>query len=77
MIVSTVIGLLALVVGLIIGWPVLVLLSVVFTLVQVLMVVARSAVQRNDEKVAKRLAVKQTRHRQTSLDPINNPERKP
>ena len=42
-IVSTAIGLLALVVGLVIGWPVLVALSIVFTIVQLAMVVAKTA----------------------------------
>ena len=62
MIVSTAVGLLALVVGLIIGWPILVLLSIIFTVVQLVMVVARSAVARNDAKVTERLAAKQARH---------------
>ena len=62
MIVSTVIGLVALVVGLIIGWPVLVALSIIFTIVQFVMLVAKTAVERNDVKVAERLAEKQARH---------------
>ena len=62
MIVSTVIGLVALVVGLIIGWPVLVALSIIFTIVQFVMLVAKTAVERNDMKVAERLAEKQARH---------------
>jgi hypothetical protein len=62
-IVSTALGLLALVVGLVIGWPVLVLLSIVFTVVQLVMVVAKTAVERNDVKVAGRIAAKQARHR--------------
>ena len=62
MIVSTVIGLVALVVGLIIGWPVLVALSIIFTLVQFMMLAAKTAVERNDVKVAERLAEKQARH---------------
>ncbi|MBJ31635.1 MAG: hypothetical protein CL442_00675 [Acidimicrobiaceae bacterium] len=62
MIVSTGLGLLALVVGLVIGWPVLVLLSIVFTVVQLVMVVAKTAVERNDAKVADRIAAKQARH---------------
>ena len=41
MIVSTAVGLLALLVGLVIGWPVLVLLSIIFTVVQLVMVVVR------------------------------------
>lgn len=62
MIVSTALGLLALVVGLVIGWPVLVLLSIVFTVVQLVMLAAKTAVERNDVKVADRLAAKQARH---------------
>jgi len=61
-IVSTVVGLVALVVGLIIGWPVLVALSIIFTLVQFVMLAAKTAVERNDVKVAERLAEKQARH---------------
>ena len=62
MIVSTGIGLVALVVGLIIGWPVLVALSIIFTIVQFVMLAAKTAVERNDVKVAERLAEKQARH---------------
>ncbi len=64
-IVSTAIGLLALVVGLVIGWPVLVALSIIFTIVQLAMVVAKTAVQRNDVRIAEQLAAKQKRHRRT------------
>jgi len=64
-IVSTVVGLLALVVGLVIGWPVLVALSIIFTIVQLAMVVAKTAVQRNDIRIAEQLAAKQRRHRRT------------
>ena len=62
MIVSTVVGLVALMVGLIIGWPVLVALSIIFTIVQFVMLAAKTAVERNDVKVAERLAEKQARH---------------
>ena len=62
MIVSTVIGLVALLVGLVIGWPVLVALSIIFTIVQFVMLVAKTAVERNDMKVAARLAEKKARH---------------
>ena len=62
MIVSTVIGLVALLVGLVIGWPVLVALSIIFTIVQFVMLAAKTAVERNDMKVAERLAEKQARH---------------
>ena len=65
MIVSTAIGLLALVIGLVIGWPVLVALSIIFTIVQLAMVVAKTAVQRNDVRIAEQLAAKQKRHRRT------------
>ena len=65
MIVSTAIGLLALVIGLVIGWPVLVALSIIFTIVQLVMVVAKTAVQRNDIRIAEQLAAKQRRHRRT------------
>ena len=65
MIVCTAIGLLALVIGLVIGWPVLVALSIIFTIVQLAMVVAKTAVQRNDIRIAEQLAAKQRRHRRT------------
>ena len=64
-IVSTAAGLLALVVGLVLGWPVLVTLSIIFTFVQLVMVVAKTAVQRNDARIAEQLATKQERHRRT------------
>ena len=64
-IVSTAAGLLALVVGLVLGWPVLVALSIIFTIVQLGMVVAKTAVQRNDARIAEQLATKQERHRRT------------
>ena len=65
MIVSTAAGLLALVVGLVLGWPVLVALSIIFPFVQLVMVVAKTAVQRNDARIAEQLATKQERHRRT------------
>ena len=65
MIVSTAAGLRALVVGLVLGWPVLVALSIIFTFVQLVMVVAKPAVQRNDARIAEQLATKQERHRRT------------
>ena len=64
-IVSTAVGLLALVVGLVIGWPVLAALSIIFTFVQLVMVVAKTAVQHNDVRIAEQLATKQERHRRT------------
>ena len=65
MIVSTAIGLLALVIGLVIGWPVLVALSIIFTIAQLAMVVAKTAGQRNDVRIAEQLAAKEKRHRRT------------
>ena len=64
-IVSTAAGLLALVVGLVLGWPVLVALSIIFTIVQLVMVVAKTAVQRNDARISEQLAAKQERNRRT------------
>jgi len=64
-IISTAVGLLALVVGLVLGWPVLVALSIIFTIVQLVMVAAKTAVQRNDVRIAEQLAAKQERHRRT------------
>ena len=62
MIVSTAIGLLALVIGLIIGWPVLVTLSAIFVAVQLLMIGARATVERNDRRLAARLAARLEAH---------------
>ena len=62
MIVFTVVGLVGVVVVLIIGLPVLVALSIIFTLVQFVMLAAKTAVERNDVKGAERLAEKQARH---------------
>ena len=63
MLVATVLGILALVAGLVLGWPVLVLLSIVFTIVQVVMLASRAAVQRNDAKMSEKLAAKEARRR--------------
>ena len=63
MLVATVLGILALVAGLVLGWPVLVLLSIIFTVVQVIMLAARAAVQRNDAKMSEKLAAKEARRR--------------
>ena len=63
MLVATVLGILALVAGLALGWPVLVLLSIIFTVVQVVMLAARAAVQRNDSKMSEKLAAKEARRR--------------
>ena len=55
MIVTTVVGLTVLLVGLLVGWPVLTALSAIFVVVQVLMIVARAAVERNDRRLSERL----------------------
>jgi|TARA_B100001123_G_scaffold15088_1_gene17153 membrane protein implicated in regulation of membrane protease activity len=57
---TTLVGIGALVVGLLIGWPVLVALSVIFVVVQLLMMGARAAVQRNDRRLAERLEQKRS-----------------
>ena len=63
MLIATVLGLVALVAGLAFGWPVLVLLSIVFTVVQMVMLAARTAVERNDVKMSAKLAAKEARRR--------------
>ena len=63
MLIATVLGLVALVAGLVLGWPVLVLLSIIFTAVQMMMLAARTAVERNDVKLSARLAAKEARRR--------------
>ncbi|MBL78219.1 MAG: hypothetical protein QF575_03125 [Acidimicrobiales bacterium] len=60
MLTTTLVGIGALVVGLLIGWPVLVALSVIFVVVQLLMMGARAAVQRNDRRLAERLEQKRS-----------------
>lgn len=55
MIVTTFVGLTVLLVGLLVGWPVLTALSTIFVVVQVLMIVARAAVERNDRRLSERL----------------------
>lgn len=55
MIVTTFVGLTVLLVGLLVGWPVLTALSAIFVIVQVLMIVARAAVERNDRRLSERL----------------------
>lgn len=55
MIVTTFVGLAVLLVGLLVGWPVLTALSAIFVVVQVLMIVARAAVERNDRRLSERL----------------------
>jgi membrane protein implicated in regulation of membrane protease activity len=57
---TTLVGIGALVLGLLIGWPVLVALSVIFVIVQLLMMGARAAVQRNDRRLAERLEQKRS-----------------
>ena len=63
MLIATLLGLVALVAGLAFGWPVLVLLSIVFTVVQMVMLAARTAVERNDVKMSAKLAAKEARRR--------------
>ena len=63
MLIATLLGLVALVAGLAFGWPVLVLLSIVFTVVQMMMLAARTAVERNDVKLSAKLAAKEARRR--------------
>ncbi len=60
MLTTTLVGIGALVLGLLIGWPVLVALSVIFVIVQLLMMGARAAVQRNDRRLAERLEQKRS-----------------
>ena len=55
MIVTTFVGLAVLLVGLLVGWPVLTTLSAIFVVVQVLMIVARAAVERNGRRLSERL----------------------
>ena len=61
MLIATLLGLVALVAGLAFGWPVLVLLSIIFTAVQMMMLAARTAVERNDVKMSAKLAAKEAR----------------
>ena len=63
MLISTLLGLAALVAGLAFGWPVLVLLSIIFTAVQMMMLAAKTAVERNDVKMSAKLAAKEARRR--------------
>ena len=60
MLTTTLVGIGALVLGLLVGWPVLVALSVIFVVVQLLMMGARAAVQRNDRRLAERLEQKRS-----------------
>ncbi len=60
MLTTTLVGIGALVLGLLIGWPVLVALSVIFVIVQLLMMGARAAVQRNARRLAERLEQKRS-----------------
>ena len=63
MLIATVLGLVALVAGLVLGWPVLVLLSIIFTVVQMVMLAAKTAVERNAVKMSAKLAAKEARRR--------------
>ena len=50
MLVVTLFGLTSLIIGLIIGWPILVALSIIFLFVQVIMTIAKYAVKYNDDR---------------------------
>ena len=63
MLIATVLGLVALIAGLALGWPVLVLLSIICTVVQMVMLAAKTAVERNDVKMSAKLAAKEARRR--------------
>ena len=63
MLIATVLGRVAGGAGLAFGWPVRVLLSIVFTVVQMMMLAARTAVERNDVKMSAKLAAKEARRR--------------
>jgi hypothetical protein len=63
MLIATVLGLVALIAGLVLGWPVLVLLSIIFTVVQMVMLAAKTAVERNDVRMSAKLAAKEARRR--------------
>ena len=63
MLIATVLGLVALIAGLALGWPVLVLLSIIFTVVQMVMLAAKTAVERNDVRMSAKLAAKEARRR--------------
>ena len=54
MLVVTLFGLTSLIVGLIIGWPILVALSIIFVFVQVIMTIAKYAVKYNDDRLIER-----------------------
>ncbi|MBT3246252.1 MAG: hypothetical protein HN979_01420 [Actinobacteria bacterium] len=62
MVVTTFVAIGVLVVGLLIGWPVLVALSAIFVAVQLLMIGARAAVESNDRRLAARLTARQEAH---------------
>ena len=63
MLIATVLVLVALIAGLALGWPVLVLLSIICTVVQMVMLAAKTAVERNDVKMSAKLAAKEARRR--------------
>ncbi|MDP6177783.1 MAG: hypothetical protein QGG81_08205 [Acidimicrobiales bacterium] len=63
MIVTTFVAIGVLIVGLLIGWPVLVTLSAIFVAVQLLMIGARATVERNDRRLAARLAARLEAHK--------------
>ena len=54
MLVVTLFGLTSLIIGLVIGWPILVALSIIFVFVQVIMTIANYAVKYNDDRLIER-----------------------
>ncbi|HJP15403.1 MAG TPA: hypothetical protein QF762_00360 [Acidimicrobiales bacterium] len=54
MLIVTLFGLTSLIVGLVIGWPILVTLSIIFVFVQVIMTIAKYAVKYNDDRLIER-----------------------
>ena len=50
----TLFGLTSLIIGLVIGWPILVALSIIFVFVQVIMTIAKYAVKYNDDRLTER-----------------------
>ena len=54
MLIVTLLGLTSLIIGLAIGWPILVALSIIFVIVQVIMTIAKYAVKYNDDRLIER-----------------------
>jgi FtsZ-interacting cell division protein ZipA len=63
MLIATVLGLVALVAGLVLGWPVRGRRSIIFTVGQMGMRAAKTAGERNDVKMSAKLAAKEARRR--------------